>query len=115
MIRNTKKSRGLKQEHWEEEDEAFEEVEPDEYPTLTEAVKVLFPSLRSESPERTSANLGEVEREYVEEMFERLRKVRLLFKFDSIVPFLCARPCSVISVPMIAMLILTHFALFLVL
>lgn len=82
-----------------EDDALFEEVEPDEYPTLREAVKVLFPSLRGRSKERehgsgaTSGvqtplfeerhheadplkgkeNLkGDAEKEYEDEMKERL-------------------------------------------
>ncbi|KAF6755362.1 hypothetical protein DFP72DRAFT_811588 [Ephemerocybe angulata] len=59
-----------------EDDALFEEVEPDEYPTLREAVKVLFPSLRGRSKEREHGrkdNLkGDAEKEYEDEMKERL-------------------------------------------
>ncbi|TEB11615.1 hypothetical protein FA13DRAFT_989400 [Coprinellus micaceus] len=66
-----------------EDDALFEEVEPDEYPTLKEALRVLFPSLRcnthakeadaSGKHETEKVEMGEAEREYEEEMFRRLR------------------------------------------
>ncbi|KAF8632388.1 hypothetical protein AX15_001897 [Amanita polypyramis BW_CC] len=52
------------------QDEQFKEVDPDDLPTLTDAVKLLFPSLRDNIPTRK----GLSEDEYEIEMYERLRK-----------------------------------------
>lgn len=67
-----------------EDDALFEEVEPDEYPTLKEALRVLFPSLRctvhgkdEEVDKGEKGGKGEAEREYEEEMYRRLRMVSL--------------------------------------
>lgn len=74
-----------------DDDALFEEVEPDEYPTLKEALRVLFPSLRcnthakekdaSGKQENEKVEMGEAEREYEEEMFRRLRMVSLVTSF----------------------------------
>jgi hypothetical protein len=67
------------------DDTLFEEVEPDEYPTLKEALRVLFPSLRcnthAKEMENEKVEKGEAEREYEEEMFRRLRMVSLVTSF----------------------------------
>lgn len=52
-------------------DKDFEEYEPDELPTLSDAARMLFPSLRPGAPLRK----GEAEAEYEMEMDERLRRV----------------------------------------
>ena len=57
------------------QDERFKEVDPDDLPTLTDAVRLLFPSLRDAN---TPSRKGLSEDEYEAEMFERLRKVRLI-------------------------------------
>ncbi|KAF8626928.1 hypothetical protein AX17_006429 [Amanita inopinata Kibby_2008] len=54
----------------EEEEELFEEFDPDDLPSLTDAVKLLFPGLRNS----TSMRKGLAEEEYELEMYERLRR-----------------------------------------
>ena len=55
------------------EDERFQEFDPDDLPSLADAVKLLFPSLRDNVPSRRSV----AEDEYEAEMFERLKRVSL--------------------------------------
>ncbi|KAH6913587.1 hypothetical protein BKA70DRAFT_1096335 [Coprinopsis sp. MPI-PUGE-AT-0042] len=65
-----------------DEDEEFSEFHPDEYPSLFEALRVLFPSLRHSSSSglvgsggtRSRKGKGKAEAEYEAEMFERLRR-----------------------------------------
>jgi len=52
------------------EDERFQEFDPDDLPNLTDAVKLLFPSLRDNVASRRSV----AEDEYEAEMFERLKR-----------------------------------------
>ncbi|KAF8988155.1 hypothetical protein BDZ89DRAFT_1173899 [Hymenopellis radicata] len=51
-------------------DKDYEEYEPDELPTLSDAARMLFPSLRPGAPLRK----GDAEAEYEMEMDERLRR-----------------------------------------
>ena len=60
------------------EDERFQEFDPDDLPSLADAVKLLFPSLRDNVPSRRSV----AEDEYEAEMFERLKRVSLTVTSD---------------------------------
>ena len=55
-----------------DDDEEFAHFQPDELPSLADAVKILFPSLRSSVVQQSK---GRAEEEYEREMLERLRKV----------------------------------------
>ncbi len=66
------------------EDERFQEFDPDDLPSLTDAVKLLFPSLRDNVASRRSVG----EDEYEAEMFDRLKRVSLMTSFDVRVPIL---------------------------
>jgi hypothetical protein len=59
----------------EEPGDEFEEFEPDELPSLTDAARILFPALRARGPLRKDS----AEAEYGMEMDARLRKVGNLF------------------------------------
>ncbi|KAF8972273.1 hypothetical protein BDZ97DRAFT_1783990 [Flammula alnicola] len=54
----------------EEDGEEFSSLDPDELPSLVDAVKILFPSLRDSS----SGQKGRAEEEYEMEMLERLKR-----------------------------------------
>ena len=59
-------------------DDAFEEFDPDDFPGLEEAVKILFPSLRDVSPLQGGPpprRADGAEQEYEIEMLERLSRV----------------------------------------
>lgn len=60
----------------EDDDELFEQFDPDGLPTLIEAVKILFPSLR----EGSSGIKDQAEEEFEVEMLDRLRRVSHLSK-----------------------------------
>jgi hypothetical protein len=62
------------------EDERFQEFDPDDLPSLADAVKLLFPSLRDNVPSRRSV----AEDEYEAEMFERLKRVSLPATSDTL-------------------------------
>jgi hypothetical protein len=63
------------------EDERFQEFDPDDLPSLTDAVKLLFPSLRDNVASRRSVG----EDEYEVEMFDRLRRVSWMTSFDVLI------------------------------
>lgn len=63
------------------EDERFQEFDPDDLPSLTDAVKLLFPSLRDNIASRKSV----AEDEYEAEMFDRLKRVSFLTSSDVLV------------------------------
>ncbi|KIY72447.1 hypothetical protein CYLTODRAFT_367426 [Cylindrobasidium torrendii FP15055 ss-10] len=56
-------------------DKEYEQYEPDELPTLSDAARMLFPSLRPGAPLRK----GDAEAEFEMEMDERLKKACLFF------------------------------------
>ncbi|TFK27952.1 hypothetical protein FA15DRAFT_665966 [Coprinopsis marcescibilis] len=56
-----------------DEDEEFSEFHPDEYPSLFEAIRVLFPSLRSSSGKGRKGK-GRAEEEFEFEMYGRLKR-----------------------------------------
>jgi hypothetical protein len=67
-------------------DDAYEEFDPDDFPTITESAKVLFPSLRQRATSINSLGMMEQqvvkeapEREYEYDMEERLSTVRPWF------------------------------------
>ena len=60
------------------EREQFEEFDPDDMPSLEEAVQILFPSLRDVNPARGGyppRRTEDAEQEYETEMTERLQRV----------------------------------------
>ena len=68
-------------------DNAYEEFDPDDFPTITESAKVLFPSLRQQATSLNSLGLMEQqvvkeppEQEYEYDMEERLASVRPWFR-----------------------------------
>ncbi|KIL56816.1 hypothetical protein M378DRAFT_16745 [Amanita muscaria Koide BX008] len=60
----------LAQDNEEMEEVKYEQFDPDDMPGLTDAIKLLFPSLRETTPSRKAVS----EEEYEAEMFERLRR-----------------------------------------
>ncbi len=54
----------------EDEEDGFASLDPDELPSLVEAIKILFPNLRDHS----SGKKGRAEEEYEMEMLERLKR-----------------------------------------
>ncbi|KXN86084.1 hypothetical protein AN958_10560 [Leucoagaricus sp. SymC.cos] len=56
------------------DEEAFVEFDPDGLPTLGQAIRVLFPSLRVEQVGNIRSGMSQAEMEYEAEMLERLRR-----------------------------------------
>jgi hypothetical protein len=72
--------------HHHHHDNQYEEFDPDDFLTITESAKVLFPSLRQRATSLSSLGLVEQqvvkeapEQEYEYDMEERLARVRPLF------------------------------------
>ena len=72
--------------HHHHHDSSYEEFDPDDFPTITESAKVLFPSLRQRATSINSLGMAEQqvvkeapEQEYEFDMEERLSTVRPWF------------------------------------